>query len=95
VRGVRLSFGGCWGSSLRLREVVVVLVDRRAAAYSGKRFRQCVAGLGRLPLDLRLSRQREDGGRYLDVGMDGELVVGEAGDGGEWGDEVMTEVAGR
>lgn len=94
VRGARPSFV-CWGSLFPLRVVVVVLVDHRAAAYSVKRFRQCVAEWGRLPLDLRLSRQREDGGRYLDVGMDGELVVGDAGDGGEWGDEVMTEVAGR
>jgi hypothetical protein len=93
VRGDRLSFA-CGGSSLRLR-VVVVLVDHRAAAYSVKRFRQCVVGLDRLPLDLPLFRRPEDGGRYLDVGMDGEPVVGDAGDAGEWGDEVMTEVPGR
>jgi hypothetical protein len=93
VRGDRLS-SVCWGFSLRLR-AVVVLVEHRAAAYSVKRFRQCVVGLDRLPLDLRLFRRREGGGRYLDVGMDGEPVVRDAGDGGEWEDEVMTEVPGR
>lgn len=93
VPGDRLSFV-CWGSSLRLR-VVVVLVDHRASAYSVKRFRQCVVELDRLPLDLPLFRRPEDGGRYLDAGMDGEPVVGDVGDGGEVGDEVMTEVPGR
>lgn len=93
VRGDRLSFV-CWRFALRLR-MVVVLVEHRATACSAKRSRQCVAGLDRLPSDLPLFRRPEDGGRYLDVGMDGERAVGDAGDGGGRGDEVMTEVPGR